>query len=515
MVHPGRRPAAFAAPSRRASTPPLPLPPLSTLRYYFPVFAVLGGVLMLFALAMLVPLAFAYFGDDPALLPYDESLLITAGTGAVLFFGCRGTRRELLPRDGFLLVVLVWSVLPAFGALPLLLHLPGLSFTDAYFEAMSGLTTTGATVLTGLDDMPTSINVWRCLMVLLGGMGILVLVVAILPLLGVGGSQVFKAETPGPMKDDKLTPRIAETARGLWVVYFAIATACFLSFSAAGMGWADAFMHMCSTMGLGGFSSYDASFGHFNSPEIEAVAIVFMLLASINFALYFAAWRKRSLRVLLRDLEARACWAVMIASVLLIAGYLTFHGVYPTFQESLRHSAFNVISIATTTGFASVDFGQWPMFAPVLMLFLCCFATSAGSTGGGIKMVRALLLVKGARRELTRIVHPRAVTPVTLGGSVVDPQVLASVLAFMLIYGATMVTATMLLLFTGMDVVTAFTAVIAMINNTGPGLGDVGPASNFQGLTDFQTWVCSITMLLGRLELFSVLVLFTAHFWRK
>jgi trk system potassium uptake protein len=488
---------------------------LSTFRYYSPVFAVLGGILMLFAVAMLVPTAWSFVAGDAALVAYDEAILITAGTGAALFFGCRKVRRELLPRDGFLLVTLVWSVLPAFGALPLMFFMPQLSFTDAYFEAMSGLTTTGATVITGLDDLPDSINVWRCLMVLVGGMGIVVLAVAILPLLGVGGSQVFKAETPGPMKDDKLTPRIAETARGLWTVYFGIATACFLSFRAAGMSWPDAFMHMCSTMGLGGFSSHDASFGFWDSPLIEAVAVVFMLLASLNFALYFVAWRKRRISVLWRDLEARACWVVMVLSVLLVAAYLSYHGVYDSFWLSLRHSAFNLISIATTTGFASVDYAEWPIFAPILMIFLSCFATSAGSTGGGIKMIRALLLVKSARRELTRIVHPRAIAPVTLGGAIVDSQVLFSVLAFMLVYGATMIGATMLLLFSGLDVITAFTAVVAMINNMGPGLGNVGPSSNFQSLTDFQTWVCSITMMLGRLEIFSVLVLFTAHFWRK
>jgi len=342
-----------------------------------------------------------------------------------------------------------------------------------------------------------------------------VLAVAILPLLGVGGSQLFKAETPGPMKDQKLTPRIAETARGLWVVYFAIAGACFFAYRVAGMGWADAFMHMCSTMGLGGFSSHDASYGHFNSPAIEAVAIVFMLIAGINFALYFVAWKRRSLAGVWRDTEARLFLVAMVVSVLGIAAFLAASGVYPTFGEALRHAAFNVVSIATTTGYASVDYAQWPVFAPVAMLFLCCFATCAGSTGGGIKMIRALLLLKGARRELRRIVHPRAVVPVTLGTAVVDAQVLSSVLAFMLFYGAVMVAATMLLLFSGLDVVTAFTAVIASINNTGPGLGGVGPAGTYQGLTDFQTWVCSITMLLGRLELFSILVLFTASFWRK
>jgi trk system potassium uptake protein TrkH len=346
-------------------------------------------------------------------------------------------------------------------------------------------------------------------------MGILVLAVEILPLLGVGGSQLFKAETPGPMKDQKLTPRIAETARGLWVVYFAIAGACFFAYRVAGMGWADAFMHMCSTMGLGGFSSHDASFGQFDSPAIEAVAVVFMLIAGVNFALYFVAWKRRSLLCVWRDVEARLFIATMIVSVLGIAAFLAANAVYPTFGEALRHAAFNVVSIATTTGFASVDYAQWPVFAPVAMLFLCCFATCAGSTGGGIKMIRALLLLKGARRELRRIVHPRAVVPVTLGTAVVDAQVLSSVLAFMLFYGAVMVAATMLLLFSGLDVVTAFTAVIASINNTGPGLGGVGPAGTYQGLTDFQTWVCSITMLLGRLELFSILVLFTASFWRK
>jgi trk system potassium uptake protein len=357
-------------------------------RHYFPVFAVLGGVLMLFSLTMAVPLAFAWVGHDAGEGAYAGSLLITMAAGLALFFGCRQPRRELQPRDGFLLVTLVWAVLPAFGTLPLMFVVPGLSFTDAYFEAVSGLTTTGATVLTGLEKLPLSINVWRHFLVFVGGMGIIVLAVAVLPLLGVGGSQIFKAETPGPMKDEKLTPRIAETARGLWVVYFVVATACFLSYRVAGMGWADAFMHMCSTMGLGGFSSYDASIGHFQSPAIEAVAIVFMLLAGVNFALYFLAWKRRSLRGLWTDVEARAFVYVVVGAVLLVAVLLTVKGVYPSFAESLRHAAFNVVSIATTTGYASVDYAQWPIFAPVLMLFLCCFATSAGSTGGGIKMIR-------------------------------------------------------------------------------------------------------------------------------
>lgn len=485
------------------------------MRYYYPVFKVLGGVLMLFGLTMAVPLGFSHFCHDGIEEGFALSMAITVAIGAALFLHCRHLDRELQPHDGFLLATLVWVVLPVFGAIPLLLHIPGLSFTDAYFEAVSGLTTTGATVLTGLEKLPVSINIWRCFMVLLGGMGIIVLAVAILPLLGVGGSQVFKAETPGPMKDDKLTPRIAETARGLWAVYFAVATACLLAFRWAGMSWPDAFMHMCSTMGLGGLAGYDASFGAFNSPLIEAVAIVFMLLAGVNFALYFRVWQRRSILPLWRDLEARLFFALMAASVAVVTVFLVAHGVYPEWTTALRHAAFNVVSVATTTGFATVDYAQWPIFAPILMLFLCGFATCAGSTGGGIKLSRSLLLMKQVQREFTRLLHPRAVRPVTLGGAVVDTQVLFSVQAFMLVYGAVLVAGTMALLLTGLDIISAFTAVVACINNTGPGLGQVGPAGNYQGLSDVQTWICTAVMLLGRLELFAVLVLFTPQFWRR
>lgn len=479
------------------------------------VVGLVGRMTVLFAALMGVPLAFALVQHDDAEDAFLLALTITAGCGLLMSAATRRFHRELQPRDGFLLVTLAWTMLPAFGALPMLLALPGLSFTDAYFEAMSGLTTTGATVLTGLDSMPVSINVWRCFMVLIGGMGIIVLVVAILPLLGVGGAQLFRSETAGPMKDQKITPRIAETARGLWMVYFITAAACCVAFRIAGMGWTEAFIHMCSTMGLGGFSSHDASFGHFDSPAIEAVAIVFMMLAGVNFALYFLAWRRRSLALLLRDAEARTFVLLMAAGVLAVALLLWLHGTYATFLAALRAAAFNVVSVATTTGFASVDYAQWPIFAPALMLFLCCFATCAGSTGGGIKLSRALLLLKQARRELVRVMHPRAVVPVTLGGAVVDSQVMSSVIAFMLLYGATGAAATLLLLLSDLDLVTAVTAVIACLNNTGPGLGEVGPAGNYQGLSDYQTWVCSITMLLGRLELVSVMVLFTRGFWRK
>ncbi|HOB96049.1 MAG TPA: potassium transporter TrkG [Aquabacterium sp.] len=478
------------------------------------VVALVGRMLVLFGLLMGVPLAFAVLGRDPAEDAFGLSLGITLACGLAMSLATRRFRRELQPRDGFVLVGLTWTLLPAFAALPLWLAVPGLSPTDAYFEAMSGLTATGATVITGLDDLPLSVNVWRCFMMLIGGLGIVVLAVAILPLLGVGGAQLFKAESAGPLKDQKLTPRMAETARGLWTVYFVLSLACFFAYRWAGMSWADAFMHMCTTMGLGGFSSHDASFGHWNSPLIEGVAVVFMMLAGVSFALYFQAWRHRSLRVLWDNVEVRAFYAVVAASVALIALYLTANGVFPTFGESFRHTLFHVVSLATTTGYAAHDYAQWPPFAALLMILLGCFATCAGSTGGGIKMVRMLLLVKQSTRELVRIVHPNVVNPVVLGGEVIAPKVMQGVIAYMMIYGATQTLLTMLMLFTGLDAVTAFTAVIAMVNNIGPGLGEVGPAVNFGVLTDFQTWVCTFAMLLGRLELMGLLVLLTPAFWR-
>ena len=479
------------------------------------VVALVGRIVTLFALLMLVPLAFAVLGHDDAERAFVVATSLTAAAGLSMSLAARRFRRELQPRDGFILVGLTWLVLPFFGAMPLWMALPELSGTDAYFEAMSAFTATGATVISGLDHLPLSINIWRCFMMLVGGLGIIVLAVAILPLLGVGGAQLFKAETAGPMKDQKLTPRIADTARAIWVTYALLAVSCLLAYRAAGMSWVDAFMHMCTTVSLGGFSPYDASLGHFDSALIEAVAMVFMMLSGVSLVLYFLVWRKRSLAPLWRNMEVRAFYLFVIGTIALISIYLTVHGAYPSFAESLRHTAFHVISVATTTGYATADYAMWPAFAPLMMILLGCFATCAGSTGGGIKMVRLLLMLKQARRELVRIVHPKVVNPVTLGGQAVSDGVMQAVIAFMMIYGATLIVLTMLLLFSGLEVVTAFTAVLACVNNIGPCLGQVGPAVNYGVLSDFQTWVCTFAMLLGRLELLSVLVLLTPQFWRR
>jgi trk system potassium uptake protein TrkH len=486
------------------------------LTFFSPVLALMARILIAFSVTFLVPGIWAWFEDHHDLQwIWLAGFGLTACSGLLLAWVTQKHRRELKTKDGFLLVNMVWLVLPAYSALPLMFLVPEITWFKAYFEAMSALTATGATALSGLDHLPVSVNIWRCFLQLIGGLGIMLLVVAVLPMLGLGGMQLYKTETPGPMKDTKFTPRIAETARGLWGVYFLFSAACLLAYRFAGMSWADAFMHMCTTMGLGGFSSYDASFGHFNSPMIEWVAIVFMTLAGISFVRYFVVLRSRSFSPISKDREIRTYLAVLLAATLLVMALLLAHDVYDDALEALRISAFHVVSLATTTGYAATDYAQWPVFAPILLMFLGCFVSCAGSTGGGIKLVRMILLVKQARRELVRIIHPRVINPVTLGGSVIPMSVMTAVLGFMLIYGGATMGLSMLLLLSGMDIVTAFSAVIATVNNIGPGLGEVGPSGNYGGLNPFQLGVLSFAMLLGRLELLSVLVLFSSHFWRK
>jgi trk system potassium uptake protein TrkH len=475
----------------------------------------LSALMLVLALAMGAPLMIAELTDDGARFAFEGAMLVTAGVGMLVRIALRGRQRELRVRDGFLLVASGWAGLPALATLPLMFYFRELSFTRAYFEAVSGMTTTGATVLVGLDYLPSSINFWRCQLQWMGGMGVIVLAVAILPMLGVGGSQLFKAETPGPMKDNKLTPRMADTAKALWLVYGFITAACVLAMKLAGMNWLDAVMHAFTTMSLGGMSSHDASFAYWNSPAIEAVTIVFMLLAGMNFSTHFLFARKRSLTVYTRDAEVPPYLGVLLCSVLAIAALLWWSGIYPDWLPALRASAFNVVSVATTTGYTTVDYGLWPIFAPMWMLLLCGFVSCTGSTGAGIKMLRARLMAQQTVRELHRILHPQAILPIRVGGRVIENQIIFAVLAFMLVYGCCVVIVTLLLALSGMEVVTAFSATMACINNTGPGLNEVGPVGNYAGLTDLQLWLLSATMLLGRLEMFTLLIVFTPAFWRK
>jgi trk system potassium uptake protein TrkH len=464
---------------------------------------------------MLIPLGLAEWNGDGARSAFEESILITMGCGLMMWLLTGRYKRELQTRDGFLLVVLVWSVLPAFAMLPLLFYLPELNLSMAYFEAASGLTATGATVLSGLDTLPSSINLWRGETIWLGGMGLIVLAVAILPLLGVGGRQLLNAEIPGPMKENKLTPRIAETAKGLWTIYASLTLICAIAYKWAGMDWFDAVMHAFTTLGLGGFSSHDASYGYWDSPLIESVAIVFMLIAGVNFATHFLAWRAKSLVSYGYDLEIG--WYVVIVSVSCIglASYLWLTDVYADPLTAFRYAAFNTVSVATTTGYSNTDYSLWPVFIPLWMLFLSGFCTSSGSTGGGIKMIRARILYQQVYREMITIMHPSAVIPAKLGRSVLANRVILAVLVFLFVYTASILLMALTLTLSGLNVMTAFSAAVACINNLGPGLGEIGPANTYALLTDFQTWVCSFAMLLGRLEFFTLLVIFTPAFWRK
>lgn len=475
----------------------------------------LGLIAMFMSLTHLLPLGIGLAMHDGTANQFTLSMAFNCASGYLLWLATRRFKRDLKPRDGIALVIVVWVGGAAFSALPLILCVPGLTFTDAYFEAMAGLTASGGTILSGLDAMPVSINIWRAELQWLGGMGVLVLAVAILPLLGVGGRQVFLSEIPGPMKDARLTPRITETAKVLWSVYAVLTALCMAAYHLAGMDWMDALIHAFTTMGLGGFSSHDASIGYFDSPAIELVAIVFMTLAGINFATHFVAWHTRSLTAFRRDPEVMTFVFILVASVVVVGLYLWANATYPDLSTAMRHAAFNTVSVATTTGYATEDYAKWPFFAPLWLMFLASFATCSGSAGGGIKMIRAIILYRQIYRDMVRMLHPSAIVPVKIAGQVVPGRVIVAVLAFFFAWIATLVIATLLLAATGLDILTAFSAAAASLANLGPGLHEVGPASNFASLTDAQTWLCTSLMLLGRLELFTVLVFFTPAFWHK
>lgn len=471
---------------------------------------------MVFSVTFLLPLGWSLAVGDGAHSSFFLSAGACLGTGAVLWTATRRYRRELEPRDGPLLVVLGWLTMAAAASVPLQLEIPGLSFTRAYFEAIAGLTTTGATVLSGLEFLPQSINLWRHAMQWYGGMGIIVMAVAILPMLGVGGMQLFKAEMAGPMKEAKLTPRITQTAKALWLIYISLTLACVLSLRyIVDLSWFDAVCHAFSALALGGFSNRDSSVGGFDSPVFEVVLVVFMLVAVLNFATHFRALRARSVGPYLRDPESRAVILVLLSSSVVVGLYLHANEVYPTLAESLRHALFNTVSLGTSSGYMGQDYELWPVFAPMWMVFLACIGSSAGSTGGGIKMIRTLILVRQTSRELRRMVHPRAISPLTLNGQIIENRVIFTVLGFMLLWGATQLVITFLLLATGLDFVSAFSAAVAAVNNLGPALGAFGPSGNYASLTDLQAWLLIAAMLAGRLELLTFFVVLTPAFWRR
>src|SRR5579863_6396886 len=477
---------------------------------------IFGSLLSWFALWFLLPIVTGLlYGEIGALRGFAIGAAVCVVGGALLRLATRRYRYDVKPRDAYLLVTVGWLVSAAVAAVPLLIDVPGMSFTRAYFETMSGLSTTGATQLSGIDALPHSINMWRHALSWLGGMGIIVLAVAILPLLGVGGMQLYRAGAPGTVKDAKLAPRITETARTLWFVYAGMTVACALALWAAGMSLFDAICHAFSAMSLGAFSTHDASIGYFDSPMIEFVLMIFMLIAAMNFATHFIALRKGDFDAYQRDPEARWMLLLILASVIGIAVFITINNVYTSPFRSLRFAAFNVISIATTSGFVTTDYGTWPVFAPMWMLFLSSLCANTGSTGGGIKMFRSLILLKQSLREMFTLVHPQAVAPLKVSRQVVPNGVVYSVLAFIFLYFITVVVLVFALLISGLDFISAFSAIVACINNVGPGLNVVGPGSGYGALNNFQCWTCIAAMFLGRIEIITFAVLFTPTFWRK
>lgn len=470
-----------------------------------------GILLMLYSLSFMPSVGVAAIYADGQWGTFLGSFLISFAAGLVLWLPNRRARSELTVRDGFLVVALFWILLGVVGALPFILGLH-LDLTDAVFESVSGFTTTGATVILGLDRLPASILYHRQQIQWLGGMGIIVLAVAILPLLGVGGMQLYRAETSGVAKDEKLTPRITETARALWMIYLALTTICAFAFWVAGMGAFDAVGHAFTTVATGGFSTHDASLGYYDSPLIEGIAVVFMLAGGVNFAIHFFAWRRLTLRPYGADSEVRAYGLIFLFSSVFVAASLFWAGAYDDTGSALRHATFQVASILTSTGFGTANFAEWPLHVPLVLVILSFTGGCAGSTAGGIKVMRILLLAKLGLRQLLQLAHPRAVLVVKLGKRPISEDVLFSVWGFYVLYIVTALLLTVAMMAAGLDLESAFGAVVATINLLGPGLGEV--ASNFTTVSPVVKWLAVFGMLVGRLEVFTLLILFLPAYWK-
>ena len=476
------------------------------------IFRVLGLLLMLFSLTLTPPFIVSIIYQDGGHTAFIISFIIIFIIGLSIWSPVYKSSQDLRTRDGFLITALFWAVLGIAGSLPfMLIDHTNLSLTDAVFESVSGLTTTGATVITGLDNLPQSILFYRQQLQWLGGIGIIVIAVAILPMLGIGGMQLYRAEAPGPVKDSKLTPRITETAKALFLIYLMLTLACAISFWVAGMSLFDAICHAFSTVAIGGFSTHDASIGFFQSPVIVTVTIVFMLISGINFALHFITWQDRSIKQYFTDAECQFYLWCVLAGILITVSYLYFTQTY-NFQHSLLNGTFELVSLLTTTGFGVADYSLWPGFLPSMLFLFAFMGGCGGSTAGGIKVIRTMLIFKQGQREIYRLIHPNAVIPVKIGNSRVPDRVVESVWGFFAVYMLSFIVMFLILLGTGLDFVTAFSAVGACINNLGPGMGDV--SAHYGAINDTAKWVLAFAMLLGRLEVFTLLVLFTPAFWR-
>ncbi|GAB2697887.1 TrkH family potassium uptake protein [Aliiglaciecola aliphaticivorans] len=481
---------------------------------YRTIIRILGLLVALFSSTMLFPAIISLIFEDGSGLPFILAFFLILFTGLAIWYPNRRHRNDLRAKEGFLIVVLFWVVLASFGAFPfLLLDQPRMTVTDAFFESFSALTTTGATVIEGIEYLPKSVQFYRQQLQWLGGMGIIVLAVAILPILGVGGMQLYRAETPGPVKDSKMTPRIADTAKHLWYIYLTLTVTCSIAYWAAGMDWFDAVCHSFSTIAIGGFSTYDASIGHFNSPVINLICVVFLWIAALNFALHYAAASGRTLRGYIYDPEFKAFFFIQFVLILICFLVLVNHQIFGSAETAFNQAIFQAVSISTTAGFVTTDFSSWPVFLPILLIFASFIGGCAGSTGGGLKVIRVFLLYLQGKREVERLIHPKAVYSVKLGDRLMPERVVEAVWGFFSAYAMIFVVIMIGLIATGMDNLTAFSATAATLNNLGPGLGTV--AGTFADVSDSGKWLLIVAMLFGRLEVFSLLVLFSPTFWRS
>ncbi len=473
---------------------------------------ILGLLLISFSLTLLPPMGVSLLYQDNGLGAFVKAFLVMFCVGMALWFPAREAKKELHLHDGFLITAVFWTVLSIVGALPFLFVLD-LSIAQAVFEAVSGFTTTGATVITNLDNLPESILYYRQQLQWLGGLGVIVLAVAVLPMLGIGGMQLYRAETPGPMRDEKLTPRLGNTAKALLYIYIVLTVACAFAYWVAGMSLFDAIGHSYSTVATGGFSTHDASLGYYNSPVIEIIAMIFIILGSLNFTVHFVAWHKLDIRHYWQDIQGRVFIYIVLALIAITVVVLMWKGVYTHFWTALRYASFEVISIISSTGYAIDDFSSWPLFLPVLILGSGFIGGCVGSTAGGFRVVRFILLYKQAAREIMRLIHPNAVIAVKIGQQKVSDSVAQAVWGFSFLYMASYVFLSLLFLATGVDYITAFSGVAATLNMTGPGLG--GVAGTYKDISDAGLWILSFAMLLARLEIFTLLVLLTPAFWRR
>ena len=481
---------------------------------YKNIIRILGLLVAILSVTMLPPAFISLLYRDGGGVSFLMAFVFCLVVGLLSWYPNRDFKGDLRPREGFLIVVLFWIVLASFSAIPLLLlNEPNLSVADAFFESFSGLTTTGATILTKIDGLPHALLFYRQQLQWLGGMGIIVLAVAVLPMLGVGGMQLYRAETPGPVKDSKMTPRIADTAKHLWYIYLGLTIACTLSYWLAGMSFFDAICHAFSTIAIGGFSTHDLSMGYFDSPLINFVCVIFLLIAGVNFALHFAVLHSRSLKNYFYDPEFKVFLSIQLVIVLICFFVLLSTGTFSDGFDTFNHALFQAVSISTTAGFSTTSFSEWPTLLPILLIFSSFIGGCAGSTGGGMKVVRVLLLYLQGLRELNKLVHPRAIFSIKLGNKALPNRVVEAIWGFFSAYAAVFIICMLLLLAAGMDDISAFTAVAACLNNLGPGLGQV--AANFSSINDFSKWVLIVAMLFGRLEIFTLLVLFTPAFWRS